>query len=73
MKSHKISKMDVQIYSSEQTLGHMPNYPGLNLNPFLPGGDSLRCQALKCPVGYLRDWRKGPKVIRFRNFVRKLL
>ncbi|KAM1164286.1 hypothetical protein ACFX13_024244 [Malus domestica] len=73
MKSHKISKMDVQIYNSEQTLGHMPNNPGLNSSPFLPGGDSLRRQALKCPVGYLRDWRKGPKVIRFRNFVRKLL
>ncbi|KAM1544873.1 hypothetical protein ACFX15_044618 [Malus domestica] len=71
MKSYKISKMDVQRYNSGQTLGHISNYP--ELNPFSPGGDGLRRQALKCPVGYLRDWRKGPKVIRFRNFVRKLL
>ncbi|KAB2613715.1 histone acetyltransferase HAC12-like [Pyrus ussuriensis x Pyrus communis] len=71
MKSYKISKMDVQRYNSGQTLGHISNYP--ELNPFLRGGDGLRRQALKCPVVYLRDWRKGPKVIRFCNFVRKLL
>ncbi|PQQ17108.1 histone acetyltransferase HAC12 [Prunus yedoensis var. nudiflora] len=59
--------MDVQRYNSDQTFGHISNYPVLNSSPFLLGRDGLRRQSIKCQPGYLSDWRKGPRVSSVRN------